>query len=126
MGDLTTHIDNPVGENISPQFDIIHNPFDYPSLAFSKLVKTPVVTTIHGFSSPDIYRVYEKYNDNTDQAVNMVERLVATNRKDCTKHVEEHFTVDTMNVGITHEDVLTELCTKYGQDPLTGKPLYSL
>ena len=75
MGDLTTHIDNPVGENISPQFDIIHNPFDYPSLAFSKLVKTPVVTTIHGFSSPDIYRVYEKYNDNTDQAVNMVERL---------------------------------------------------
>jgi len=31
-----------------------------------------------------------------------------------------------MNVGITHEDVLAELCTKYGQDPLTGKPLYSL
>jgi predicted GH43/DUF377 family glycosyl hydrolase len=31
-----------------------------------------------------------------------------------------------MNVGITHEDVLAELCTKYSQDPLTGKPLYSL
>ena len=31
-----------------------------------------------------------------------------------------------MNIGITHEDVLAELCTKYGQDPLTGKPLYSL
>jgi len=31
-----------------------------------------------------------------------------------------------MNLGITHEDVLAELCTQYGQDPLTGKPLYSL
>ncbi len=29
-----------------------------------------------------------------------------------------------MNVGITHEDVLTELCERYGQDPLTGKLLY--
>ncbi len=28
-----------------------------------------------------------------------------------------------MNVGITHEDVLIELCEKYGQDPLTGKML---
>jgi len=31
-----------------------------------------------------------------------------------------------MNLGITHEDVLAELCTRYGQDPLTGKRLYSL
>lgn len=44
------------------EFDIIHNHFDYPSLTYSKLIKTPVVTTIHGFSSPDIYPVYEKYN----------------------------------------------------------------
>lgn len=47
------------------QFDIIHNHFDYPVLTYSKIVKTPVLTTIHGFSSPDIYPVYEKYNDNT-------------------------------------------------------------
>lgn len=47
------------------EFDIIHNHFDFPALTYSKLVKTPVVTTIHGFSSPDIYPVYEKYNDNT-------------------------------------------------------------
>ncbi len=47
------------------EFDIIHNNFDFPALTYSKLVKTPVVTTIHGFSSPDIYPVYEKYNDNT-------------------------------------------------------------
>ncbi|NVM01575.1 MAG: glycosyltransferase family 4 protein [Candidatus Helarchaeota archaeon] len=47
------------------EFDIIHNHFDYPALTYSKLVKTPVLTTIHGFSSPDIYPVYEKYNNNT-------------------------------------------------------------
>ena len=31
-----------------------------------------------------------------------------------------------MNVGITHEDVLVEFCENYGQDPLTGQPLYKL
>ncbi len=29
-----------------------------------------------------------------------------------------------MNVAITHEDVLVELCKKYPQDPKTGRPLY--
>ena len=29
-----------------------------------------------------------------------------------------------MNVGITHEDVLIELCENFGQDPVTGKLLY--
>jgi predicted GH43/DUF377 family glycosyl hydrolase len=31
-----------------------------------------------------------------------------------------------MNIAFSHEDVLAELCTKYGQDPLTGELLYSL
>jgi predicted GH43/DUF377 family glycosyl hydrolase len=31
-----------------------------------------------------------------------------------------------LNVGFSHEDVLAELCTSYGQDPLTGELLYSL
>lgn len=47
------------------EFDIIHNQFDYPALTYSRLVKTPIVTTIHGFSSSDIYPVYEKYNNHT-------------------------------------------------------------
>ncbi|MFP4145986.1 MAG: glycosyltransferase family 4 protein [Phycisphaeraceae bacterium] len=47
------------------EFDLIHNHFDYPSLTYSRLVDTPVVTTIHGFSSPNLYPVYEKYNANT-------------------------------------------------------------
>ncbi|MDF2430703.1 MAG: hypothetical protein JWP44_334 [Mucilaginibacter sp.] len=44
------------------EFDIIHNNFDFLPLTYSCLVKTPVITTIHGFSSPRIIAVYKKYN----------------------------------------------------------------
>ena len=37
-------------------FDIIHNNFDFLPLSYSRLIKTPMVTTIHGFSSPKITR----------------------------------------------------------------------
>jgi len=45
------------------EFDVIHNSFDFLPLTYSRLVRTPVLTTIHGFSSPAIVAVYEKYND---------------------------------------------------------------
>ena len=45
------------------QFDIIHNNFDFLPLSYSRLIKTPMVTTIHGFSSPKIIPVYKKYNN---------------------------------------------------------------
>jgi len=45
------------------EFDVIHNSFDFLPLTYSGLVGTPVVTTIHGFSSERIVPVYEKYND---------------------------------------------------------------
>ncbi len=44
------------------KFDIIHNNYDFLPLSYSRLVSTPVVTTIHGFSSPKIMPVYQKYN----------------------------------------------------------------
>lgn len=44
------------------EFDIIHNNFDFLPLTYSGLIKTPVITTIHGFSSPKIIPVYKKYN----------------------------------------------------------------
>ena len=47
------------------EFDIIHNSFDFLPLTYSGLISTPVVTTIHGFSSPQIVPVYAKYNDGT-------------------------------------------------------------
>jgi glycosyltransferase involved in cell wall biosynthesis len=47
------------------QFDIIHNNFDFLPLTYSRLIKTPMVTTIHGFSSPKIIPVYKKYNNSS-------------------------------------------------------------
>jgi glycosyltransferase involved in cell wall biosynthesis len=44
-------------------YDIIHNHFDFLPLTYSGLTPKPVVTTIHGFSSPGILPVYKKYND---------------------------------------------------------------
>jgi glycosyltransferase involved in cell wall biosynthesis len=44
------------------QFDLIHNHFDFLPLTYSRLIKTPVLTTIHGFSSNKIKEVYRKYN----------------------------------------------------------------
>ncbi len=44
------------------EFDVIHNGFDFLPLTYSELVSTPVVTTIHGFSSARIVPVYERYD----------------------------------------------------------------
>ena len=46
-------------------FDIIHNNFDFLPLTYSKLITTPMLTTIHGFSSEKIIPVYKKYNNNS-------------------------------------------------------------
>ena len=45
------------------EFDIIHNQADFVPLAFARLVDTPVVTTIHGFSSDRILPVFRAYQD---------------------------------------------------------------
>jgi glycosyltransferase involved in cell wall biosynthesis len=45
------------------EFDLIHSHYDFMALSYSRLVQTPVVTTIHGFSSPQILPVYRKYRD---------------------------------------------------------------
>lgn len=44
-------------------FDIIHNQADFPAHAFSGLTDTPIVTTIHGFSSDRILPMYAPYQD---------------------------------------------------------------
>lgn len=45
------------------EFDLIHSHYDFMALCYTRLVKTPVLTTIHGFSSPRILPVYQKYRD---------------------------------------------------------------
>ena len=47
------------------EFDLLHNHFDFLPLTYSSLVRTPMVTTIEGFSSERILPVYQKYNDTT-------------------------------------------------------------
>lgn len=44
------------------EFDIIHNHYDFLPLTYSRLIKRPIVTTIHGFSSQKIIPVFKKYN----------------------------------------------------------------
>ncbi|MBN1360114.1 MAG: glycosyltransferase family 4 protein [Sedimentisphaerales bacterium] len=45
------------------EFDLIHNNFDYLPLTYARFIKTPMLTTIHGFSEPDILRVYRDHKD---------------------------------------------------------------
>src|SRR5215208_2509505 len=47
------------------EFDLIHNGFDFLPLTYSGLVETPVLTTIHGFSSERILPVYRRYDATT-------------------------------------------------------------
>jgi glycosyltransferase involved in cell wall biosynthesis len=56
------HISNLMEQ--ADKFDLIHNNFDFLPLSYSQLIKTPMVTTIHGFSSPKIIPVFKKYNKN--------------------------------------------------------------
>ncbi len=45
------------------QFDLIHNQADFPAHAFARLIDTPIVTTIHGFSSDRILPMYQEFQD---------------------------------------------------------------
>jgi glycosyltransferase involved in cell wall biosynthesis len=47
----------------SAEFDLIHNSFDFLPLTYTRLVDTPVVTTIHGFASDATLPVYLEYAD---------------------------------------------------------------
>jgi len=45
------------------RFDLIHNQADFPAHAFARLVDTPMITTIHGFSSDRILPMYKPFED---------------------------------------------------------------
>jgi glycosyltransferase involved in cell wall biosynthesis len=44
----------------SGRFDLVHNHLDWLPLAFSAHVKAPLVTTVHGFSGPQILPAYRR------------------------------------------------------------------
>ncbi|WP_375248657.1 glycosyltransferase family 4 protein [Sphingomonas sp.] len=45
------------------RFDLIHNQADFPAHAFAPLIDTPLVTTIHGFSSDRILPMYKPFEE---------------------------------------------------------------
>jgi glycosyltransferase involved in cell wall biosynthesis len=44
----------------SGEFDLVHNHLDWLPLAFARFARAPMVTTIHGFSSPGILPAYQR------------------------------------------------------------------
>jgi glycosyltransferase involved in cell wall biosynthesis len=48
---------------LAGEFDLIHNNFDFLPLTYLPFIKTPMLTTIHGFSEQDILRVYHEHKD---------------------------------------------------------------
>src|SRR5487761_150782 len=61
------------------EFDLIHSHYDFMALTYTRLVKTPVLTTIHGFSSPKIMPVYEKYRDGYFVSISDSDRAAGLN-----------------------------------------------
>jgi glycosyltransferase involved in cell wall biosynthesis len=61
------------------EFDLIHSHYDFMPLSYTRLVKTPVLTTIHGFSSPKIMPIYQKYRDGYFVSVSNSDRAPGLN-----------------------------------------------
>ena len=61
------------------EFDLIHSHYDFMALTYTRLVQTPVLTTIHGFSSPKIMPVYQKYRDGYFVSISDTDRAPGLN-----------------------------------------------
>src|ERR1700689_4135752 len=61
------------------EFDLIHSHYDFMALTYIRLVKTPVLTTIHGFSSAKIMPIYQKYRDGYFVSISDSDRAAGLN-----------------------------------------------
>jgi glycosyltransferase involved in cell wall biosynthesis len=61
------------------EFDLIHSHYDFMPLSYTRLIKTPVLTTIHGFSSAKIMPIYQKYRDGYFASVSDSDRATGLN-----------------------------------------------
>lgn len=64
---------------MAESFDLIHSHYDFMALAYSRLISTPVLTTIHGFSSPEIMPMYRKYADGNFVSISNADRCSELN-----------------------------------------------
>jgi glycosyltransferase involved in cell wall biosynthesis len=61
------------------EFDLIHSHYDFMPLSYTRLISTPVLTTVHGFSSAKIMSVYQKYRDGYFVSVSDSDRAIGLN-----------------------------------------------
>jgi glycosyltransferase involved in cell wall biosynthesis len=61
------------------EFDLVHSHYDFMALTYTRLVKTPVLTTIHGFSSPRIMPAYQKYREGYFVSISDSDRAAGLN-----------------------------------------------
>ena len=64
---------------LAAEFDLIHSHYDFMPLSYTRLIKTPVLTTIHGFSSAKIMPIYQKYRDGYFVSVSDSDRATGLN-----------------------------------------------
>jgi glycosyltransferase involved in cell wall biosynthesis len=56
------------------QFDLVHNNFDFLPLTYSRLISTPMLTTVHGFSIDQFRLVYRKYRESYFVSISNADR----------------------------------------------------
>lgn len=61
------------------EFDLIHSHYDFMALAYTRLIRTPVLTTVHGFSSARIMPMYQKYRDGYFVSISDSDRAACLN-----------------------------------------------
>ena len=88
------------------RFDVLHNHFDFRPLTYAGLVDTPVVTTIHGFSSDRILPAYRAYADRTHYV----------SISDADRHAELDYAATVWH-GIDLESFTPQLDAPSGDDP---------
>jgi glycosyltransferase involved in cell wall biosynthesis len=105
------------------EFDLIHSNYDFMPLTYSRLVKTPVLTTIHGFSSGKIMPVYQKYRDgyfvsvsDSDRAAGLNYLATVYNGIDLSLYpLQEHGGDDLVFLGRIHPDKGVHLAIEAAQ-----------
>ncbi len=56
------------------EFDLLHNSYDYMPLTYSRLVSTPMITTVHGFSLDQFRLAYRKYRETNFVSISDADR----------------------------------------------------
>jgi len=113
-------------------FDLIHSHYDFMALTYSRLVKTPVLTTVHGFSSPKIMPIYLKYRDghfvsisDSDRCPDLNYEATVYNGIDCQLYpMQEQAGEDLVFLGRIHPDkglhLAVEVARRSGRRLLIG------